>query len=427
MMSRREIIRSGAALAAFAALAAGSAFARPPLKLTPTTFPHKPGVTGRYDVYAAWDAEPSATMDARFTVKHAKGTCCYSQCQQYWYPRHFLGTFELDADSEINMTSGSTSGGKLLPTQVFLEPTAKRALWHVAEDGFFPVTLNAGDSVFFRSMRGPGHTFELVSTFAQVEKRDEKTGNILSYRWGAELTVDKKPLRIERVTPSTRDNFASPFEYEGTVVWLDAVQDIFEDCGGFMSEKDADHGLTCRPKRQARLVLRDECVGFAPDGRILPWFPGSERPHNVEICFQGRNTWMGTWQRNSTHGGLDINMPSGSILTCPIDVDDQELFHSIRHGADNNRWRATRRWNEKETWWIISNHLNKLLVPEHKPVKAGTPYADAAGAWVWEHEHVHFDFRVFRFEGGKAAEDFWLDPWILMRAAHPLAQSASAE
>lgn len=51
---------------------------------------------------------------------------------------------------------------------------------------------------------------------------------------------------------------------------------------------------------------------------------------------------MGTWQRNVTHGGLDINMPSGAILTCPIDVDDQELYHSIACGGDNNRWRAAR-------------------------------------------------------------------------------------
>ena len=403
--------------AAFAVLAASSAFAMSPLELNPTAFPHKPGVTGRYDVFVAWERDTEASMDARFTVKHAKGTCCYSQCQRYWYPKHFLGTFELDTDSEINMEQGTTSCGKLLPTEVILRPIAKRTLWHVASDGLYPVTLNAGDSVFFRTMRGPGHTVELVSTFATIDKRDEKTGNILSYRWGAELAIDKKPLRIERVTPSTKDNFALPFEYEGMVIWLDSVQDIFEDCGGFMSEKDVAHGVTCRPKRQARLVLRDECVGFAPDGGILPWFPGSERPHNVQICFQGQNTWMGTWQKNATHGGLDINMPSGSILTCPIDVDDQELYHSIARGDDNNRWRATRRWNSGETWWIVSNHLNKLLVSEHEPLKAGMPYADAAGAWVWEHEHVHFDFRVFRFEGGGAAEDFWLDPWIFLRAA----------
>lgn len=413
-MDRREFIGSSAA---FAALAGRTLGAAPKLPLKPTAFPYRPGVTGRHDVYATWNPEPDATMDAQFKIRHARGSCVYSQCQRYWYPKHFLGTFDLDADSEIALEAGAITRGKPLPTEILLEPTAKRALWHVARDGIYPVTLNAGDSVFFRTLRGPGHTVGLVSTFAEVLTRDEKTGGVLTYRWGAELTVDGKPLRIERVTPSTKDNFALPFEHEGMVIWLDAVQDIFADCGGFMVEKDSGHGLTCRPKRQARLVLRDESLPFAPEGRILPWFPGSERPHNVEICFQGRNTWMGTWQKNSAHGGLDINMPSGTILTCPIDVDDNMLYHSIRQGDDNNRWLATRQWSGRETWWIISNHLNRLLVPEHAPVKAGTPYADAAGTWVWEHEHVHFDFRVFRFEGGKSAEDFWLDPWIFMRAA----------
>ena len=192
-MDRREFIGSSAA---FAALAGRTLGAAPKLPLKPTAFPYRPGVTGRHDVYATWNPEPDATMDAQFKIRHARGSCVYSQCQRYWYPKHFLGTFDLDADSEIALEAGSITRGKPLPTEILLEPTAKRALWHVARDGIYPVTLNAGDSVFFRTLRGPGHTVGLVSTFAEVLTRDEKTGGILTYRWGAELTVDGKPLRI---------------------------------------------------------------------------------------------------------------------------------------------------------------------------------------------------------------------------------------
>ena len=33
-----------------------------------------------------------------------------------------------------------------------------------------------------------------------------------------------------------------------------------------------------------------------------------------------------------------------------------------------------------------------------------------SGAWVWDYEHTHFCFRVFDGE-----EDFWLDPWLVLR------------
>ena len=415
-MNRREFIGGAAALATVAA--PDVLKAAEPVK--PVTFPYKPGVTGKYDVYLRWEHCGDATEDARFWVKHAGGECGYTMCQRYRYPRHFLGTFDLNADSEITMSAGSTSRGKLMPTEVICEPVKKRTLWRVGTEGIYPATLNVGDEVIFHTMRGPGHSLELVSTFAEVCKRDEKTNNILAYRWGAEFLFDKQPFKIERVTPSDEDSFALPFEKGGMVIWLDAVQAIFADCGGFMTEKDYNTtGISCRPKRAARIVLRDECTPFAPEP-IRPWFPGSERPHPIKICFQGTDTWMGTWQAHDTHGGLDINMPSGSILTCPMDVDDQYYFAARRWGDNNNRWKGVRFWKQSnEWWWIYSNHINRLLVDEHTPLKAGTPYADAAGTWCWEHEHVHFNFRVFRGQNGDHMEDFWLDPWIFMRAGKP--------
>jgi hypothetical protein len=49
-----------------------------------------------------------------------------------------------------------------------------------------------------------------------------------------------------------------------------------------------------------------------------------------------------------------------------------------------------------------------MLVPEHGPMKADTPYATTAGVMVGSHEHTHFMFRVLD-QGG----DYLLDPWIL--------------
>ena len=117
---------------------------------------------------------------------------------------------------------------------------------------------------------------------------------------------------------------------------------------------------------------------------------------------------MGPYAGKRAHGGLDINMKSGTPLFAPIDFDDHYLFNSLTKGDNNNRWRGIRKWDNGAIWWLQAHHLNKMLRPEHKPLNQGTMYAETAGVHVGSKEHTHFVFRII--EGG---ESYWIDPWIL--------------
>jgi hypothetical protein len=138
------------------------------------------------------------------------------------------------------------------------------------------------------------------------------------------------------------------------------------------------------------------------------WYPETAERIDVRRCYRGEDVWMGPYEGKGAHGGLDINMKSGTPLYAPIAFDDHGLFDSLREGDNNNRWRGIRRWPDGSVWWLQAHHLNKMVVAEHGPLKAGTLYAETAGVHVGAAQHTHFVFRIFE-EG----ESHFVDPWII--------------
>jgi hypothetical protein len=153
-------------------------------------------------------------------------------------------------------------------------------------------------------------------------------------------------------------------------------------------------------------VVNDVQDRICPE-KLLWWYPEKGDRLDVRNCYRGEDVWMGPYDGHLAHGGLDLNMKSGTLLHAPIDFDDQFLFHSLAAGDNNNRWRGIRRWPDGSVWWLQSHHLNKMLVPEHTPLTHGTMYAETAGVLVGAHQHTHFAWRITE-EG----EDYWIDPWI---------------
>lgn len=427
-MDRRKFIKDGALIAVAQGLALDAAYGRE--QTTPRTAPvsglssfDKPmksvsGHKGAMDLYLTW-GDGEGPVDFRVTVRHFHGSCCYSFDQSHTPGRHFAGTYVLGRDTEVTGIAGPGMKEQGLPFEVEWIPSRPRTLKLAARDTMTPLTLNVGDSVEYSLRDGTVHKIGFRSGTAEVtalgpDDIDGVTARVTQYRFDAVFDIDGEPVTMSRLNAKESSFFEEPFIIGGMMIHLDALKCIFEDDGGFMGEKDVDGGITCRPKRDARIVIHDASLPVCP-GKISSWFPGAERRHKNRICYHGRDTWMGPWSEGGSlaHGGLDINMPDGTILSCPIDVDDQFLFQSIDNGDNNNRWRGIKRFEDGTVWWIQAHHINFLLpgIVQHLPLPSGTPYADTAGTFIGRYEHSHFCLRIFDGE-----EDFWLDPWILMRA-----------
>lgn len=195
---------------------------------------------------------------------------------------------------------------------------------------------------------------------------------------------------------------------DGVRLWFDAASCTFKEMGGFMEEKDWKGGMLCKPFKLTRWALQEEGLPICPEP-LGDWYPNPSGTLDIRNCYTGEDCWRGPYNGGATHGGLDINMPAGTILTTPIDLDDQFLYRSLKAGFTNNNWIAHRRWADGSTWELITCHIIDMLVPERTPLKRGTPYATTAGTFVGAHEHTHFTWRVWE-QGGS----YFLDPWILM-------------
>ena len=145
----------------------------------------------------------------------------------------------------------------------------------------------------------------------------------------------------------------------------DVPGDFDEDDGGFLEEKDIQLGIACRPKRKARIVVNDVNDRICPD-KLAWWYPEKKDHIDVRDCYQGQDVWMGPFGGKLAHGGLDINMKSGTLLFAPISFEDHYLFDSLKKGDNNNRWRGIREWDNGAVWWLQAHHLNKMLLPAYE-------------------------------------------------------------
>jgi len=285
-----------------------------------------------------------------------------------------------------------------------MDNSAGNVIHRSAKDTLTPVELDHGDRLEFTLRNGEVRKLELVSSKAQVLQGNDSATS--QYNFEAVIRIDGETLTLGRIVPA-QSSFYEPLEIRGMRVWLDAVSDIFQRDGGFLLEKDENIGITCQPRKKARFAVNDLNDPICPE-IIGPWYPEVSDYIDVTRCYRGENTWMGPFEGRLAHGGLDVNMPSGTPLYAPIRFDDHYLFHSLAAGDNNNRWRGIRKWPDGSVWWLQAHHLNEMLVPERGPLAQGVHYANTAGVYTGEHEHTHFVFRIFE-EG----MDYFLDPWII--------------
>lgn len=139
------------------------------------------------------------------------------------------------------------------------------------------------------------------------------------------------------------------------------------------------------------------------------WHPLPDQQLDARQAYGGEDTWLGPYFGTDLHGGLDLAVPNNTTLFAPIDFDDQFYFTSVAKGQNNNRWRGIRRWPNGDEWQLQSHHLVQPLVPEHTPLRRGTPYAYAGGMRAGFTSHIHYVFRVTHPD----QDPKLIDPWIL--------------
>lgn len=282
-----------------------------------------------------------------------------------------------------------------------------------------PFGLNPGDAIRLILTDGRPWEMVLLRTAAEVLARDyavydyqdpgHDSGDVSAYGFSCDVRVNGREVKMRREV-GTQASFYEPVLLDGVQIWFDAVACIFKDAGGFMAEKDWRGGWICKPAQTARFAIQEAGLSICPEP-IRPWFPKAELGLDIRNCYNGEDCWMGPYGGGAAHCGLDVNMPAGTLLAAPFNLDDHYLFHSTAAGFNNTRWRGVRRWADGSEWRIQAHHVIAMTVPERTALKAGTEYATTAGTAVGRYEHTHFMFRVID-RGG----EYWLDPWILFWA-----------
>lgn len=269
------------------------------------------------------------------------------------------------------------------------------------------IEMDRGDTLVFRLANGEERRFELLETSARVlfttlrePRRIQPDGGTL-YEMTCQLRVDGQSMELRRYV-SSQEAFYEPYVINGVRLWFDAVSavDRFLTFG---------HG-ECKPSRDARFALQDAKQRICPD-EVLPWYENPARFISIGDTHAGDDCWMGAFGGLDAHGGLDINQKAGTLNYAPIAFDDHFFFESLAQGHDNNRWRGIRRWPNGDLWTLQTHHLLALLVPERKPLAAGTPFCTAAGVkYGGVHQHSHYVFKVLP---AGAKEEVLIDPWII--------------
>jgi len=282
-----------------------------------------------------------------------------------------------------------------------------------------PFGLNSGDTLRFRLSDGTPWEMTLLHTAAEVLARDyaaygyrddgHESGDISAYGFSCVVRINGREAELRREV-GTQASFYEPFRLDGVDVWFDAAACAFQSAGGFMFEKDIRSGYVCKPPHGARFAVQETDRPICP-GAIRPWYPGADERPDIRNCYNGEDCWMGPYGGAAAHCGLDINMPTGTVLSAPIDLDDQYLFKTTAAGFGINNWRGLKRWADGSQWQLQTMHLVEMIASQRVPLAAGSPYAAAAGTAVGHHPHTHFMFRVVE-QGG----EYWLDPWILFWA-----------
>ena len=266
-----------------------------------------------------------------------------------------------------------------------------------AKDTATVAQMNRGDELRFRLQNGAVRTFVLEDVSARVV---ERVGGGVLYSFECRVLADGQPLTLRRFVCS-QETFYEPWVVNGVRIWFSSSSSIFKLVPIRYPEQHD------KLEADAVFVVQDATLPICPQN-MQPWFPIERHFIDVGECYNGDDPWLGPYLGQACHMGLDINMPKGTPLTSPLDFDTQWIFSA------DHRWRGVRRWENGDIWGLQSHHVNKLLIDEDTPLKAGTHYAEAAGKGIGSHQHSHFEFRVGEgvLNRGQLGGTE-LDPWIL--------------
>jgi hypothetical protein len=283
------------------------------------------------------------------------------------------------------------------PAACLAEAAESRSFDLAAKDTLTVVRMNHGDVLRFRLRNGQARAFRLEATEARIVERVR--GGIV-YSFECRLQADGQPLVLRRYVCS-QETFYEPWVVNGVRLWLSSSAAIFKLVPIRYPEQHD------KLEEDAVLALQDATLPICPQPMRL-WFPIDRHYIDVGQCYNGDDPWLGPYLGEACHMGLDINMPKGTPLYAPIDFDDQWIFSA------DHRWRGVRRWDNGDIWALQSHHVDRLLIPERRPLKAGVHYAEAAGKGVGSHPHSHFEFRLgpgVLNRGALGGTE--IDPWIL--------------
>jgi PKD repeat protein len=312
------------------------------------------------------------------------------------------------------------------------ESVAAATIHLAARDTLSAVELDRGDTLVFQLRDGRSVELTVEDTAAEIIERVVPGGIVHSFT--CTLRIDGQPMTLRRYV-CTQECFYEPYVVNGVRIWLDIVKDVFE----LIPVRYPRPGnLQCVPRKDVRLALQDASLRICPQ-QTHPWLEEPRGFIDVGRCYNGDDCYLGAYEGEALHVGMDINHPKGSPLFAPIDFDTQAYFNSLAAGDNNNRWRGIRRWPNGDVWALQTHHLIELLQPENEPLAAGAKYATTAGVHVGRHEHTHFEFKIGRkhaeeplaasddpasiacpidFQDGSEAaqqrpEVLHLDPWII--------------
>ena len=246
-----------------------------------------------------------------------------------------------------------------------------RTLRRTAKATLTPCVLNHGDTLQYKLPDGQTWELAALATSYELIKEDRPFKCKNAYAFACEARINGRAVTLRREI-GTQESFAEPYKQDGVNVWLDAVGCIAKERGGFLEEKDWRGGSVCMPSHHVRLVVHPTDRPICPEPLAM-WYPNEAGRINIRDCYNGEDVFLGPYEGDKAHSGLDINMKAGTVLSAPLDFDNHYLFNSTAAGFNNNRWRGIKRWPDGSEWWLQSHHLIKMLVPEREPLGAARP------------------------------------------------------
>jgi PKD repeat protein len=274
-----------------------------------------------------------------------------------------------------------------------------------AKETLTVVEMNKEDVLHFELKSGRTVDIELLEcqtniVFTTLETlKKGKKGDGTVYSMTCEVKIDGQRMEMRRYVP-VQKSFYEPYVVNGLRIWFDGLANLSE----YFNE---NHG-NCLPSKDARFAFQDATLPISPKP-LGNWCPLPQNNLNVEDCYRGDDTWLGTYYGADLHGGLDINMPSNTPLWAPVDFDEHYYFNSLKGGHNNNRWRGIKHWKNGDTWYLRTHHMVELLIPPHKSIQQGEKYGYTAGVHSGYTPHTHFVFRVKQ----PGRPKYYMDPWVL--------------